>query len=95
MSLKQGLYLIERPAGTVDYKDFSTEEYKKDWDHFNLWQYKSTTTKDMTRATNVNYPEERGIIMLNVRIASPPPRFPNVEPGKMSSWIFNLNQVKK
>ena len=30
--------------------------------------------------------------MLNVRIASPPPRLPNVEPGKMSSWIFNLKE---
>ena len=39
-----------------------------------------------------NYPEESGIIMLNVRIASPPPRLPNVEPGKMSSWIFNLKE---
>ena len=39
-----------------------------------------------------NYPEEKGIIMLNVRIASPPPRLPNVEPGKMSSYIFNLKE---
>ena len=37
-----------------------------------------------------NYPEEKGIIMLNVRIASPPPRLPNVAPGKMSSYIFGL-----
>jgi Na+-transporting NADH:ubiquinone oxidoreductase subunit F len=38
-----------------------------------------------------NYPEEHGIIMLNVRIASPPPRAPeDVPPGKMSSYIFGL-----
>jgi Na+-transporting NADH:ubiquinone oxidoreductase subunit F len=87
-----GYIQIERPAGSVDYKDFSVdEEYKKDWNHFNLWQYKSVTTEDTIRAYSMaNYPEERGIIMLNVRIASPPPRLPNVEPGKMSSWIFNL-----
>jgi len=36
-----------------------------------------------------NYPGEKGIIMLNVRVASPPPRLPNVPPGKMSSWIFS------
>ncbi len=35
-------------------------------------------------------PGEKGIIMLNVRVASPPPRMPDVPPGKMSSWIFNL-----
>ena len=45
----------------------------------------------MNRAYSMaNYPEERGIIMLNVRIASPPPRMPDVPPGKMSSYIFNL-----
>ena len=38
-----------------------------------------------------NYPEEEGIIMLNVRIASPPPRGPEgIPPGQMSSYIFNL-----
>ena len=37
-----------------------------------------------------NYPEEKGIIMLNVRIATPPPALPDVEPGKMSSYIFDL-----
>lgn len=38
-----------------------------------------------------NYPEEKGIIMLNVRVASPPPRAPEgTPPGKMSSYIFNL-----
>ena len=37
-----------------------------------------------------NYPEEAGIIMLNVRIASPPPRRPDLPPGIMSSYIFNL-----
>jgi Na+-transporting NADH:ubiquinone oxidoreductase subunit F len=37
-----------------------------------------------------NYPEEKGIIMLNVRVASPPPRMPDVPPGKMSSYIFSL-----
>ena len=38
-----------------------------------------------------NYPEEKGIIMLNVRIASPPPRGPEgIPPGQMSSYIFDL-----
>ena len=37
-----------------------------------------------------NYPEEKGIIMLNVRIATPPPNNPSVPPGKMSSYIFDL-----
>jgi len=39
-----------------------------------------------------NYPEEKGIIMLNVRIASPPPRTQGLPPGQMSSYIFNLKE---
>jgi len=87
-----GYIQIERPAGFVDYKSFDVaDEYREDWDKFNLWQYKSETKETTIRAYSMaNYPEERGIIMLNVRIASPPPRLQNVEPGKMSSWIFNL-----
>jgi Na+-transporting NADH:ubiquinone oxidoreductase subunit F len=87
-----GYIQIERPAGSVDYKNFEVDgEYREDWDKFNLWQHKSETKETTIRAYSMaNYPEERGIIMLNVRIASPPPRLPDVEPGKMSSWIFDL-----
>lgn len=88
-----GFIQIERPGGlNIDYKDFQVEEeYREDWDKFNLWQFKSYVEEPTIRAYSMaNYPEERGIIMLNVRIASPPPRLPNVPPGKMSSYIFDL-----
>lgn len=88
-----GFIQIERPAGLcIDYKDFNIEEeYRGDWDKFNLWQFKSLEKEETVRAYSMaNYPEEEGIIMLNVRIASPPPRMPNVPPGIMSSYIFNL-----
>lgn len=88
-----GYIQIERPAGlTINYKDFDIEkEYHGDWDKFQQWQYVSTVNEPTIRAYSMaNYPEERGIIMLNVRIASPPPRLPNVPPGKMSSYIFSL-----
>ncbi len=87
-----GYIQIERPAGNVDYKNFDVaDEYREDWDKFNLWQYKSVTKETTIRAYSMaNYPQEKGIIMLNVRIASPPPRLSNVAPGKMSSWIFDL-----
>ena len=58
-----------------------------------LWRYVSTAQpgEDVVRAYSMaNYPEEKGIIMLNVRVASPPPRMPKVPPGKMSSYIFGL-----
>ncbi len=93
-----GFIQIERPPGlSIDYKDFDVEEeYKGDWDHFNIWQYKSVVPEETIRAYSMaNYPEEKGMIMLNVRIASPPPRLPDVEPGKMSSYIFNLKPGDK
>ena len=93
-----GFIQIERPGGIkVDYKDFDVEEeYRGDWDHFNLWQYTSYEPEETIRAYSMaNYPEEYGIIMLNVRIASPPPRNPNVAPGKMSSYIFSLKPGDK
>ena len=90
-----GFIQIERPPGlTIDYKNFHIEdEYKVDWDKFKLWDYTSHTSEPTIRAYSMaNYPEEKGIIMLNIRIASPPPRMPNVPPGKMSSYTFNLKK---
>lgn len=88
-----GYIQIECPPHTVHYKDFDVEEeYRPDWDNFNVWRYTSTVPEVVNRAYSMaNYPEEEGIIMLNVRIASPPPRGPEgVPPGQMSSYIFNL-----
>jgi len=87
-----GYIQIECPPHTVKYKDFSVqEEYHPDWDHFNIWQYESVVSETVIRAYSMaNYPLEKGIIMLNVRIASPPPRTEGLPPGQMSSFIFNL-----
>ena len=88
-----GYIQIEAPPSTVKYADFDIDEqYRADWDKFNLWRYVSTVEEPVTRAYSMaNYPEERGVIMLNVRVASPPPRSPEgTPPGKMSSYMFNL-----
>ena len=88
-----GYIQIECPPHVVNYKDFDIEpEYRGDWDQFNMWRYVSKVDEEVMRAYSMaNYPEERGIIMLNVRIASPPPRAPEgTPPGIMSSYIFNL-----
>ena len=92
-----GYIQIAAPAHEVDYSEFDVEEeYREDWDKFNLWQYKSKVDIPIERAYSMaNYPEEKGIIMLNVRIASPPPRSEGVPPGQMSSYIFNLKPGDK
>ncbi len=89
-----GYIQIECPPHTVKYTDFHVQdEYKPDWDHFNIWQYESVVSETVVRAYSMaNYPEEKGIIMLNVRIASPPPRTEGLAPGQMSSFIFNLKE---
>ncbi|MEC7231364.1 MAG: NADH:ubiquinone reductase (Na(+)-transporting) subunit F [Planctomycetota bacterium] len=83
---------IEIPPHDVAYKDFVVEdEYREDWDKFDLWRYRSVTNDTVERAYSMaNYPAEGDdIVMLNVRIASPPPRLPDVPPGKGSSYIFD------
>ncbi len=88
-----GYIQIECPPHDVLFKDFVVEpEYRGDWDKFDLWKYKSHVTEPVFRAYSMaNYPEEKTVIMLNVRIATPPPRAPEgTPPGIMSSYIFGL-----
>lgn len=77
-----GYIQIEAPAHHVKYADFDVpEKYRGDWDKFNLFRYESKVDEPIIRAYSMaNYPEEFGIIMLNVRIATPPPNNPNVPP---------------
>ena len=93
-----GYIQIECPPHHVKYKDFDIEgEYREDWDRFDLWRYESIVDHEVIRAYSMaNYPLEEGIIMLNVRIASPPPGAnDDVPPGQMSSFIYNLKPGDK
>jgi Na+-transporting NADH:ubiquinone oxidoreductase subunit F len=94
VGFKAGGYIqIEAPPHKLNYRTFDIEEeYREDWDKFNVWDNESIVDEPVIRAYSMaNYPGEKGIIMLNVRVASPPPRAPKgTPPGKMSSFIFNL-----
>jgi Na+-transporting NADH:ubiquinone oxidoreductase subunit F len=94
VDFKAGGYIqIEAPPHVVHYKDFDIDlHFHEDWDKFNVWRYVSKVDEPVIRAYSMaNYPGEKGIIMLNVRVASPPPRAPeDTPPGKMSSYIFGL-----
>lgn len=88
-----GYIQIECPPHELSYRTFDVaEEYRPDWDRFSLWDINSTVTAPVLRAYSMaNYPVEDDIVMLNVRIATPPPNADrNVPPGQMSSYIFNL-----
>ncbi|MBU2645720.1 NADH:ubiquinone reductase (Na(+)-transporting) subunit F [bacterium] len=93
-----GYIQIECPPHDLKYKDFNIEkEYHEDWDKYKIWRYESHVKETVVRAYSMaNYPEEKGIIKLNVRVASPPPGSPpSVPPGIMSSYIFNLKPGDK
>ena len=92
-----GYIQIEADPHTVYYKDFDIpEEYHEDWDKYDLWRYVSKVDEHIIRAYSMaSYPEEKGIIMLNVRIATPPPRQPDAPPGQMSSYIWSLKPGDK
>ncbi|MCP3129769.1 NADH:ubiquinone reductase (Na(+)-transporting) subunit F [Shewanella sp. KJ2020] len=93
---KAGGYIqIEAPAHVVKYADFDIPaKYRGDWEKYGLFDLVSTVNEDVLRAYSMaNYPDEKGRIMLNVRIATPPSA--SVPPGKMSSYIFNLKAGDK
>jgi Na+-transporting NADH:ubiquinone oxidoreductase subunit F len=92
-----GYIQIECPPHHVRFRDFDIDEKFRDaWDALNLWDLESVVDEPITRAYSMaNYPDEKGIIMLNVRIATPPPRSKDIPPGKMSSYIFSLKPGDK
>lgn len=96
VKFKAGGYIqIEAPAHTVYYKDFDIpEKFREDWEKHQLFNLVSTVNEEVMRAYSMaNYPAEKGRIMLNVRIATPPND--KVPPGQMSSYIFNLKAGDK
>ncbi len=98
VDFKAGGYIqIECPPHESSYRDFDIdEEYRDEWDKYDVWRYHSVVKEITVRAYSMaNYPEEKGLIKLNVRIATPPPNMPKVPPGIMSSFIFNLKPGDK
>lgn len=94
LDFKAGGYIqIECPPHELSYSTFDiAEEYLEDWSRFSLLELESIVTEPTVRAYSMaSYPEENDIIMLNVRIATPPPNANGKAPtGVMSSYIFNL-----
>ncbi len=98
LDFKAGGYIqIDVPAYKgLSYKTFDVaEEYRGDWDKFNLWDNVANNDEPCYRAYSMaNFPLEDDIIMLNIRIASPPPGM-DVPPGICSSYVFDLKPGDK
>ena len=97
MNFKAGGYIqIYIPPYHLKYREFDIEkQYHPDWDKYHLWDLKASNDEEIFRAYSMaGYPAEVGTVMLNVRIATPPPGtdFP---PGISSSYIFNLKPGDK
>jgi Na+-transporting NADH:ubiquinone oxidoreductase subunit F len=92
-----GFVQMEAPPFHVKFKDFDIpKEYRGDWDHFGLFDLETVNKEEVVRAYSMaNYPEERGILKFNIRIATPPPDKMDVPPGLMSSYVFNLKPGDK
>ena len=97
-----GYIQVYVPKVTVDYKDIDVdEEYREDWNKMGLWDLKMVNPEPQFRAYSMaNAPSEGNIIMLNVRIATPPfdrkkGKFMNVSPGICSSYIYSLKPGDK
>lgn len=87
-----GYVQLEAPAYECDYQDMDIQpEYRADWEKFNIFSVKSKTTEPTIRAYSMaNYPDEKGILKFNIRIATPPLRqLHEIPAGKMSSFVFS------
>jgi len=92
-----GYIQIEAEPHHIKYLDFDVpHEYRGDWERFKLFELESKVDEPIVRAYSMaNYPDEKGLIMLNVRIATPPFNNLSAPPGQMSSYIWSLKPGDK
>ncbi len=92
-----GYVQLECPPYEIKFSDFDiADEYRGDWERFKFFDLTAKNDEDVIRAYSMaNYPDERGILKFNIRIATPPPGSKDIQPGKMSSFVFNLKPGDK
>jgi len=99
-----GYIQVDVPPVVCDFKDMNIEphpddpegpdKFKGDWDKFGLWDLKMVNNEEIFRAYSMaNHPAEGNIVMLNIRIATPPwdranNKWMDVNPGICSSYVF-------
>jgi len=94
LEFRAGAYVqVECPPYELSFTDFDIGEgFRADWDRYGLWGLESKNTGTVTRAYSMaNHPQEKGVVILNVRIATPTPGSTGIPPGVVSSYLFNLD----
>jgi Na+-transporting NADH:ubiquinone oxidoreductase subunit F len=91
-----GYIQIYVPPYDINFKTFEVQpEYREDWDKFDMWRYNVKNDEEIFRAYSMaNHPAEGNMVMLNIRIATPP-RGMDVPPGICSSYVFDLKPGDK
>ncbi len=99
LDFQSGGYIqIDVPEYELKYSEFNIQkEYHEDWDKFKMWDLiaKNKNPDEFRAYSMANHPAEGNIVMLNVRIAHPPPQQWDAPPGIASSYIFNLKPGDK
>jgi Na+-transporting NADH:ubiquinone oxidoreductase subunit F len=91
-----GYVQIDVPKYEMSFRDIQLEDqFRDEWDKYKMWDLKIKNSEETFRAYSMaNHPAEGNIVMLNIRIATPPwdrskGAFMNVPPGICSSYIFS------
>ena len=99
LDFESGGYIqIDVPEYELKYSEFDIEnQYREDWDKFKMWDLiaRNDNPEEFRAYSMANHPAEGNIVMLNVRIAHPPPQQWDAPPGIASSYIFNLKPEDK
>jgi len=99
LDFESGGYIqIDIPEYELKYSEFDIEnQYREDWDKFKMWDLiaRNDNPEEFRAYSMANHPAEGNIVMLNVRIAHPPPQQWDAPPGIASSYIFNLKPEDK
>ena len=105
LEFESGCYIqLDVPVCEIDFKNdlFKIDNrFHEDYNKFNIWDLKMKTTEPIFRAYSMaNHPAEGNIIMLNIRLATPPwdksaGKFKDVNPGICSSYVFTLKPGDK
>ena len=99
LDFQSGGYIqIDVPEYKLQYSEFDIEkEYHEDWDNYKMWDLiaKNDNPEEFRAYSMANHPAEGNIVMLNVRIAHPPPHQWDAPPGIATSYIFNLKPGDK